>query len=144
MRSKLVLFSLCVMAAVFVLAASSSWAEPNCTIQIPGSGSPNVKIAVAANFVAAARRHPNSSLSAMTVVSALAALPAQTILFVQTPPGTSGLRWAHPPPAPPMASTDTFSRRTPAPRPIARAQAPVVRGRMRGAYLCFLGIVMVV
>ncbi|OPY64156.1 MAG: hypothetical protein A4E57_03672 [Syntrophorhabdaceae bacterium PtaU1.Bin034] len=54
MRSKLVLFSLCVMAAVFVLAASSSWAAPNCTIQIPGFGSPDVKIAVAANFVAAA------------------------------------------------------------------------------------------
>ncbi|OPX93239.1 MAG: hypothetical protein A4E58_03108 [Syntrophorhabdus sp. PtaB.Bin006] len=55
MYSKPKLFSLCMVAAVFVLAALGSWAAPNCNwSRTNGDGDYVTTLAVAANFVPAA------------------------------------------------------------------------------------------
>lgn len=55
MRGKYTLFSLCMVAAIFVLTASTGWAAANCFVTGKyTTGTDTTKVAVAANFVAAA------------------------------------------------------------------------------------------
>jgi hypothetical protein len=51
-KSRLILF--CMVAVMFALGASTGWATPNCTTTI-GTGANETTVAVAANFVAAAK-----------------------------------------------------------------------------------------
>ncbi|OPY82237.1 MAG: hypothetical protein A4E65_00885 [Syntrophorhabdus sp. PtaU1.Bin153] len=56
MYSKFKLFSFCMIAAIFVIAASGSWASPDCTwSRQVGTGTYTTTLAVAANFVMAAK-----------------------------------------------------------------------------------------